>query len=664
MSTGLVWSNIFAYSLQIGLVVGLGALVPAALRMRMPRARLLYWQVLLVACLALPWIRSWRQEVIAGAIQVSTVVTAVSSSAAPVHRAIPFMAIALWLLATGVAIRLGLLIAGLVRLSAYRRRGRELPSELRMPGAAAQATPLLSDDVAGPVTFGWRNPVVLLPASFSSLEGEMRDAILCHELLHVARRDWLFTIAEELVRAVLWFHPAVWWVIGEIQLAREQTVDQLVIETTQARGPYVDTLLLMAGAFAANGGQTQLDLAPAPMFLRRRHLKRRLLEVVKEVGMTTISKTRLVCITAAAVVMVAAACWLATAAFPLSAAPQIVDDAAGVAVNVNGSQLMHRSRVPYPAEALAKGIEGTIVVQLKLDNDAEVSDAAVLSGPDEFRKSVLQSVLSWHFDKSLAFTTQTVNIDFAKPPNTPSAAVRQALPTTLPSTLPTGKLERIAISGLSDFYRDELASKLPVHEGDDWYPQILTAVNRTAKAFDSHLNTILVRYSHGGFELRISPASTRPTPTQTGRLYVLDETPAAASTPASSGNSVARPGVAPSSAAPKPDVAPTAISANYEPLPSDVYSVGNGTTAPVLLLHPDPQYSEQARAAKYSGEVMLSIVVGTDGTAGNIHVIKSLGMGLDEKAAEAVRQWVFRPGTHQGVPVNVRANVAVNFRLL
>ena len=85
----------------------------------------------------------------------------------------------------------------------------------------------------------------------------------------MARRDWLFTVAEELVRAVFWFHPAIWWLLGEIQLAREQAVDRRVIEITQSRDPYMDALLAMAGA------RPQLDLAPAPLFLRKRHLKQR-----------------------------------------------------------------------------------------------------------------------------------------------------------------------------------------------------------------------------------------------------------------------------------------------------------------------------------------------------------------------------------------------------
>ena len=94
------------------------------------------------------------------------------------------------------------------------------------------------------------------------------------------------------------------------------------------------------------------------------------------------------------------------------------------------------------------------------------------------------------------------------------------------------------------------------------------------------------------------------------------------------------------------------------------FSVGNGVTAPVPTVHPDPEYSEEARKAKYSGEVMLSIVVSVDGKAEEIKVIRSLGMGLDEKAIEAVQKWRFKPGTKNGAAVRVKANIAINFRLL
>jgi protein TonB len=95
-----------------------------------------------------------------------------------------------------------------------------------------------------------------------------------------------------------------------------------------------------------------------------------------------------------------------------------------------------------------------------------------------------------------------------------------------------------------------------------------------------------------------------------------------------------------------------------------VYRVGGGVSQPTVILKVDPEYSEEARKAKYSGTVMLAVVVDTEGHARDIHVVKSLGMGLDEKAIEAVEKWKFKPGMRSGQPVNVRATIEVNFRLL
>jgi len=95
-----------------------------------------------------------------------------------------------------------------------------------------------------------------------------------------------------------------------------------------------------------------------------------------------------------------------------------------------------------------------------------------------------------------------------------------------------------------------------------------------------------------------------------------------------------------------------------------IFRAGGGVTSPVVISKVDPEYSEEARKAKYSGTVMLSVIVDTEGHARDIRVNKSLGMGLDEKAIEAVQKWRFRPGMNKGVAVNVRALIEVNFRLL
>jgi TonB family protein len=97
---------------------------------------------------------------------------------------------------------------------------------------------------------------------------------------------------------------------------------------------------------------------------------------------------------------------------------------------------------------------------------------------------------------------------------------------------------------------------------------------------------------------------------------------------------------------------------------SGALRVGGGVTAPTLQHKVEPEYSEEARKAKFQGTVVLYIEVDTTGKATNIHVLRSLGLGLDEKAMEAVKKWTFIPGKKNGVPVTVQATVEVNFRLL
>ncbi len=94
-----------------------------------------------------------------------------------------------------------------------------------------------------------------------------------------------------------------------------------------------------------------------------------------------------------------------------------------------------------------------------------------------------------------------------------------------------------------------------------------------------------------------------------------------------------------------------------------VYHVGGGVTAPHLIYGPEPEFSEEARKAKYQGTVVLQVVVGTDGRTHNIRVAQSLGMGLDEKAIEAIREWKFEPSRKDGVPVAVRVDIEIDFHL-
>lgn len=94
-----------------------------------------------------------------------------------------------------------------------------------------------------------------------------------------------------------------------------------------------------------------------------------------------------------------------------------------------------------------------------------------------------------------------------------------------------------------------------------------------------------------------------------------------------------------------------------------VYHVGGGVSPPTVLSSVDPEYSDEARRAKYTGIVVVSLIVDTQGNPQHVSVVRRLGMGLDEKAIEAVRQYKFKPAMFQGRAVPVEVNIEVNFQI-
>ncbi len=86
------------------------------------------------------------------------------------------------------------------------------------------------------------------------------------------------------------------------------------------------------------------------------------------------------------------------------------------------------------------------------------------------------------------------------------------------------------------------------------------------------------------------------------------------------------------------------------------------TMGPRLLHRVEPEFTPEALEANISGAVVVALVVRADGSVEILNVTRGLGYGLDEKAIECVEKWEFKPGTKDGTPVDVRAQVEVNFR--
>lgn len=646
MTVQLVWDNLVAYSLQIGLLVALAAFVPAILRLRLPGARLAYWQFLLAACLLLPVLGTREHNAPAAHVQISTTVAVLATSQPAPPPAIPRTELALLLLAAGAALRLGWLVTGFWRLRQYRRRSKPLEPATSW---GAEADLRISNAIASPVTFGFRKPVVLLPTRFPELNAALQEAILCHEVLHVRRRDWLFTVAEEVVRAIFWFHPAIWWLLGEIGLAREQAVDREVIELTHQREEYLDALLTIAGA------KPQLDLAPAPLFLRRRHLKQRVVSIMKEVRM---SKARLISALSAGLGILAMACWFVTTTFPLTAAPQ-APDGPGVTVDLAGAAVMHRSPVIYPEAARRAGVEGTVTVEMTTDAKGTVNDARVISGPVELRRSAIQSVLQWHLMKTSSSDVRQVRITYQLPvsndhqavlnaqstiriPSSPGADNAPAVaPTPRPDPLSGRKLAHINVVGLPDQSRADLLSQLPVHEGDMLSRDLLSRTIQAVRDFDEHLNATLSNDRNGDTNLQV----VAPGGGVVGGVIggIIGGVPGGAAVGVGRGIGGA--------------VGADAASDDVKRI-----TIGGNVQQAKLIYQPKPAYPPEAKEARISGVVRLQAIIGVDGTIKDLKVMNGHPL-LVPSALAAVQQWVYDKTLLNGEPVEVATQIDVNYTL-
>jgi D-alanyl-D-alanine endopeptidase (penicillin-binding protein 7) len=407
MSPPLWFANFLSYCLQVILLVLVGTGLPALFRLRAPRVLLAYWQGLLVICLVLPLLQPWKSPAVASSITDGTVSISfqgVPAGAAESH--FPLYSLIAGVMLAGMLVRLAWLALGLGSLRAIRRAAvafDPLPGAVRELESRLGVSPgwYLSPEVESPATFGIRPPSILLPERFNTMGEASQRAIAGHELLHVQRRDWILNLVEELILTVLWFHPAVVWVVHRIRLSREQTVDAEVVRLVSARKPYMSALLEIAA-----GGMGPA-LGTAPTFLKERQLAQRIELLLKEV---TMSKPRLflsvTVIAGLLILAVGVGIWV----FPLRASAET--DYTPLVT----SGPAQRWAVPpvYPPALKAAGIEGNVTLRVTIEKDGSVSDVENWAGNPQLAQAAIEAVRRWRYlprekavtrNVSLAFTT-------------------------------------------------------------------------------------------------------------------------------------------------------------------------------------------------------------------------------------------------------------------
>lgn len=117
----------------------------------------------------------------------------------------------------------------------------------------------ISSSLNTPVTFGWTNPVVLVPEAWRQWNSELRLSVLQHETAHIKRSDWLISLFSELVAMLYWFNPVLWHVKQEMESISEQACDALAIQQGSDRFDYAEHLLLLARSCSARARVAELS---------------------------------------------------------------------------------------------------------------------------------------------------------------------------------------------------------------------------------------------------------------------------------------------------------------------------------------------------------------------------------------------------------------------
>ena len=314
-----------------------------------------------------------------------------------------------WLLGTLTVVAFGRLLwimAGIAVLGRLRHRAVPLSPVPDVLSVAERRLHVhaefrVSREVHGPLTYGWRHPVVLLPEGIEAMDGDAQRCIALHELLHVKRADWPAIVAEETLRALLWFHPAVWLVLDRISLSREQVVDREVVRLTHERKPYMNTLAAMARL-----RQSAAAVAFLPFF-HRSHLLQRLALLTQEVSM---SKFRLGLAMAGSAFALLLAGAVAAGAFPLLGGGDTAPPAklTGTASPVDGIYPMGSIEAPklikqvnpvYPEEARKKGLKGRVVLEIVINPKGETTQVKIVKSENEiFNASAVEAVSQWRYE--------------------------------------------------------------------------------------------------------------------------------------------------------------------------------------------------------------------------------------------------------------------------
>jgi TonB family protein len=687
------WPILASAALKSTLVLGAAWPITYLLRRRSAAARHTVWTAAAAALVALPLLTvalpalrvrianavlpadtgivfQTTAATAAGAEKTANVGTARASrtaaTPAPVHSIGGRDALMLLWIA-GIAAGFLQMLAASAMLWRTRRAARVSPDQAEVDTLAyslgiEHPVRVLETTYGMPMTFGVLRPTVLLPEEARAWSGERRRVVLLHELGHVLRGDAVTHLLARTALALHWWNPLAWTAWREFLKERERATDDLVLGAGTVASDYASHLLEIARTMQARPASAAAGVAMA----RRSQLEGRLLAILD--GRTQRGHQGLAATLAAVVLAIAIMAPLAAVRAQSQAeqnAPPAVEATILAANAQKNHEMLDQAAVAY--EQLRKFAEAQKLREASLALTEQVSGqqskdyaAALVKLGDLARKQGALQESRDYYNKALALGDR---------PEAFSALMnlgRDAF--HISKGMTAGQQAAQAALDLAVNLRVVSADKQKALEGDpakaiEYFTRARNVANNGNDMGTAMTWMALVRQSEadGGpaAENLFRGAMATEDPSSAEEALTLEFY--AQFLKAQDRGAEAEPIEARAKAIRKDRVrgmGPRQVAV------SAVTKVGPGIKPPTLAYKLEPQYSEEARAAKYSGTVKLQIVVDVDGLAKDIEVVNGLGLGLDEQAVLAIKQWKFNPGIRDGQPVPVMAQIEVNFKLM
>lgn len=651
-----------AFALKSTLILAVAALAAFGMRRRSAASRHLVWTAAAAALLTLPLLtRTLPALRVPVAATGPTAVFQVFVTSTPLNRAShvgqaprpaadPQVRVArsvqwfptIWFAGTVIAVFQ--MFWAYVVLMRVRRRARPFAVDeaavlARTLGIEHPVAILETPRGTMPMTCGVFRPAVLMPAGASEWSRERLRIVLLHELAHIRRGDLATHLLARLALSLHWWNPLAWYAWRAFVKERERATDDLVLAAGERASDYAGHLLEIARSFQPEPATAAAALAMA----RRSELEGRLVAIL-DARVNRRPAGRRAAVIAALLAVTVAAPFAAIQAQDAAAPPNVnflantaaqqdadIDATIRAAATQKSHEILDRAAAAYinlsRFDAAQKLLESSLAIRAEKSGETSASYAAglVKLGDLELKRN--------RSGEALAFYNKAVTLG-------DRAEVAPAL----------------LYLGLTAYGDGNYSA------AEDYFQRTLNVDPNGPKAGPALTRLAGVRQHQPGREAEAELLYQKALTADTPNSYDLADTLAAY---AMYLRHEGRADEAQQQDARGAQVR-AAIGGKIESVVSSrgAYRVGNGVTAPQLLLKVEPQYTEEARAAKYQGTVQLYIEVQPDGRATNIRVQRSLGLGLDEKAVEAVQQWRFKPGTKEGQPVPVAATIEVNFRLM